>query len=83
MIEVNELEGNHYRQKIEEMKLETASEYETVDSLKQVLAREKVVVRNKEEYDRIAETINKYPTRSELQRYTMTWHFLFLPLKGD
>lgn len=69
MIEVNEAEVGYYRQRIDEMRQETIREYDTVDSLKQELAQEKIVLKNKIEYDRITETIDKYSSRTELQRY--------------
>jgi flagellar biosynthesis component FlhA len=83
MIEVNEAEVGYYRQRVDEMKQETIREYKLVDSLKQELAREKIVLKNTNEYDRIAETINKYSSRAELQRYIIDYYWCLSKLDRE
>lgn len=68
MAEVNEGEAEHYREKKKEYLQTIEKEKSRVQFLKVDLLIEKENVKFKEEYDQIANLINKYPTRSELFR---------------
>lgn len=67
MLQVCEMETEYYKGKQVEIEQMTQAEIDQIEALKTRLEDEKLILKNKHDYDGIAERISKFPARHALK----------------